>query len=97
MAELAVKMEVVSSTVKIDKTGRILIPLKMRRELGFREGTELILRVEEGELRVHTREAALRRAKERLKRLKRPGESVVDEFLAERREEARLEVMEMDE
>ena len=90
-------MEVVSSTVKIDKAGRILIPLEVRRELGFREGTELILRVEEGELRVYTREAALRRAQERLKRLKKPGVSVVDEFLAERREEARREVMEMDE
>ena len=46
---------------------------------------------------MYTREAALRKAQERLKRLKRPGESVVDEFLAERREEARREVMEMDE
>lgn len=91
------KMAVMGSTVKIDKSGRILIPLKLRKELGFKEGSELIVRVEQGELRVHTREAALRRAQQRLKRLKKPGESVVDEFLAERREEARRELMEMDE
>ena len=90
------KMAVMSNTVKIDKSGRILIPLKLRKELGFKVGSELILRVEEGELRVHTREAALRWAREQLKKLKKPGESVVDEFLAERREEARREVMEMD-
>jgi AbrB family looped-hinge helix DNA binding protein len=71
-------------STKIDRTGRILIPLKVRRELGLTENTDLILRVENGELRMHTRETALRRARQRLKKLKKPGESVVDEFLAER-------------
>jgi AbrB family looped-hinge helix DNA binding protein len=81
---------------KIDRAGRILVPLKLRRELGLTENTDLILRVENGELRMHTREEAIRRARARLKRLKKPGESVVDEFLAERREAARREAEEMD-
>ena len=62
----------------MDSAGRILIPLKQRRELGLTEGSELILRVDNGELRMHTREDAIRRARERLKRLKKPGVSVVD-------------------
>lgn len=79
-------------STKIDRAGRLLIPLKIRRELGLTENTDLILRVENGELHMHTRDAAIKRARERLKRLKKPGESIVDEFLAERREEAGREL-----
>ena len=84
------------TTTKIDSAGRILVPLKLRRELGITANAELILRVEDGELRLHTREAAIKRARERLKRLKKPGESVVDEFLSERHEEARRELRDLD-
>lgn len=84
------------ATARIDRAGRILIPPKLRRELGLTANSDLILRVESGELRVHTRQAAIRRARERLGRLKKPGESVVDEFLAERREAGRRELDEMD-
>jgi AbrB family looped-hinge helix DNA binding protein len=84
-----------TAVTKIDSAGRILVPLKLRRELGLAENTDVILRVEHGELRIHTREAALTQARERLRRLKRPGQPVVDEFLAERREEARREMEEL--
>ncbi|MCC6585849.1 MAG: AbrB/MazE/SpoVT family DNA-binding domain-containing protein [Bryobacterales bacterium] len=79
-------------TARIDHTGRILIPLQLRRELQLTEDSDLILRVVDGELRMHTRQEALRRARERLKRLKKPGQSVTDEFLAERRQEAQREL-----
>jgi AbrB family looped-hinge helix DNA binding protein len=82
----------VVTTSKIDRAGRVLIPLKVRRELGLHENSDVILRVENGELRMHTREEAIRKARQRLKRLKKPGESVVDEFLAERREESAREL-----
>lgn len=84
------------TTARIDRAGRVLVPLKVRRELGLTENTDLILRVEDGELRIHTREEALRRGRERLRRLKLPNESVVDGFLKERRAEARREVEELD-
>ena len=83
-------------TTKLDNAGRVLVPLKFRRQLGLAANAELILRIEDGELRMHTRETAIRRARERLKRLKKPGESVVDEFLSERREEARRELQDLD-
>lgn len=83
-------------TAKIDHAGRVLIPLKLRRELGFGVNSDLILRVENGELRIHTRETAVRRAREAVSGFKKPGESVVDEFLNERRHEALRELEEMD-
>jgi AbrB family looped-hinge helix DNA binding protein len=82
--------------VKIDRAGRVLVPLKLRRELGIEAGAELILRLEDGELRMYTRQVALRRVREALQRLKRPGDSVVDEVLAGRRQEAERELREMD-
>lgn len=85
-----------TETIRLDKTGRVLVPLKIRRELGLAEGSELILRVEDGELRLHSREEAIRRSRARLKRLKKPGQSVVDEFLNERRKEARRELEDLD-
>jgi len=85
-----------TATAKIDRAGRILVPLKLRRELGLTENSRLILRVVNGELHMHTQETALEHARRRLKKLKKPGQSVVDEFLAERRAEARREIERMD-
>ncbi|MBL8227881.1 MAG: AbrB/MazE/SpoVT family DNA-binding domain-containing protein [Bryobacterales bacterium] len=85
-----------TATARIDRAGRVLIPLKLRKELGLTEDSEVVLRVEDGQLLMQTREEAVRRARERLKRLKRPGLTVVDEFLAERRAEAKRERAELD-
>ena len=80
------------STATLDKTGRIVIPAEVRAESDLLPGEELIVITEgPGEVRVMTRKAALRRAQERLARLKNPMESVVDEFLADRRREVDAE------
>lgn len=80
------------STATLDKTGRIVIPADVRTQSDLLPGEELIVITEgPGELRVLTRKAALRRAQERLAKLKKPGESVVDEFLEDRRREAEVE------
>ena len=68
-----------------------MVPLKLRRELGLNEKSKLLIRVEDGGLRVETQEVALRRLQQYLRKFKKSGESVVDEFLAERRAEARLD------
>ena len=80
-----------SFDVKLDKAGRLMFPVKLRRELGLDHNSRLVVRLEDGGLRVETREVALRRLQDYLRKFKRPGESVVDEFLTERREEARRE------
>lgn len=80
-----------NTTAKLDRAGRLFLPLKIRRELGLDENSEIVIQVENGGIRVHTREAALAEIQASLRKFKRPGRSVVDEFSKERREEARRE------
>jgi AbrB family looped-hinge helix DNA binding protein len=78
-------------TVKVDASGRVVIPKDMREALGILEGGELELSVEEGELRGITRLAALHRLQKLLRGSVPPGVSMVDELIAERRAEAARE------
>ena len=75
--------------VKLGEGGRFVIPSSMREELGVKPGDALIAHVEDGELRVRSWLQNLKRIQTELSALKKPGESVVDEFLKERREEQR--------
>ena len=75
--------------LKLGEGGRFVIPAAMREEMGVKPGEDLILYVEDGELRVRSWLRNLRRIQSELSALKRPGESVVDDFLKERREEQR--------
>lgn len=69
-----------------------MIPRSFRERLKLSAGMELIVRIEDGELRMTTRAEALRRAQRELSALKKePGQSVVDEFIADRRREAERE------
>ncbi len=72
-------------TVKLSKEGRVLIPAEVRADLGLQEGMSLSLRVENGEIRLFDRAQSLRRAQAIARKFKKPGESVVDQFLNERR------------
>ncbi len=80
-----------SSAAKMDSAGRLMVPSQVRKELGLTPGAELILRVEDGGLRIETRHAALRRAQAYLRQFRNPGESAVDDLLKERRKEVRRE------
>ena len=77
--------------VRLDKQGRFIIPAEVRRELGFKPGKPLILRVEDGELRIRSLDESIRRLQDYMKTLTggRPG--VVDEVIADRRREAERE------
>jgi AbrB family looped-hinge helix DNA binding protein len=75
-------------TIRIREGGRIVIPAAVRAALGVGPGDDLIATFEDGEFRLTTRTEKIRRLQERLKKYIKPGESVVDEFIAERRAEA---------
>jgi bifunctional DNA-binding transcriptional regulator/antitoxin component of YhaV-PrlF toxin-antitoxin module len=75
--------------IKLGEGGRFVIPAVMREEMGVKPGEDLILHVENGELRVRSWLQNLRRVQAELSALKKPDENVVDEFLKERREEQR--------
>ena len=70
--------------VKLGEGGRFVIPAFMREEMGIKPGEVLICHVVDGELRVRSYLDNIRRIQERSAAYKKPGESVVDEFLAER-------------
>jgi bifunctional DNA-binding transcriptional regulator/antitoxin component of YhaV-PrlF toxin-antitoxin module len=65
--------------------GRIVIPAAMRAAMHLGPDGVVMAEVVDGELRLVTPATAIRRIQDIAARYKRPEESVVDEFLAERR------------
>jgi AbrB family looped-hinge helix DNA binding protein len=76
---------------RINENGRVVIPADFRKALGIKNGDEVVLRLEEDELRITTLKSRLERAQRRVRRYIKPGRSLVDELLAERREAAKHE------
>ena len=81
-----------SIRTRVGDGGRLVIPAEFRRELGLTPGAPVVItEMEDGDLRVSTSLARLRRAQDLLRRYVAPGDSLVDELLAERRAEAARE------
>lgn len=79
-------------TARLDAAGRVVIPAAMRSVLGLAEGDEVVLRLEEnGDIRLSTRAAALKRARDLYRRFVPTGESLADELLADRRRDGEEE------
>lgn len=76
---------------KIAAGGRIVIPAEYRRALGLQEGDEVILSLEDGEVRVISPTMAIERAQQLVAPYVREGRSLSDELIAERRAEATRE------
>lgn len=79
------------TSLKIDSAGRVVIPAEMRAAMMVRPGDTVVAVVENGEFRIVSPGVALKRVQAYAQRWKaaNPGVSVVDELIAERREEAR--------
>jgi len=69
----------------IDAHGGLTIPPEMRAAMLLGTDGKITARVEDGELRVIAPRVAIRRAREIARKYTKPGVSVVDQFLAERR------------
>ncbi|PYV98162.1 MAG: AbrB family transcriptional regulator [Acidobacteria bacterium] len=76
---------------RINENGRMVIPASVRKALGINPGDELVLRIEDDELRITTLKRRLERARQRIRRYVKPGRSLVDELIAERREAGKRE------
>ena len=77
--------------VRINQQGRIVIPAECRAAAGLKPGDELLIEtIGEGELRLRTKEQALREAQRIVARYG-SGRDLVAELIAERREEAARE------
>ncbi len=74
--------------MRVSENGGIVIPASFRKALGIRSGDEVVLRIQEGELRMTTQQRRIERAQTRARRYLKPGTSLVDELIAERRQAA---------
>ena len=79
--------------MKMSENGRVVIPAEIRQAIGLKEGDTVFWDLVDGEPRLSTRQTRLRRAQALVARYCpiAPGDSVVDEFIAERRAEAERE------
>lgn len=80
-----------TETVTMNAQGRIVIPKKFRDELGLKAGENITLVLDENGLRLQTFKVLLERMRAQLKKNRPEGISMVDEFITERRENARRE------
>jgi AbrB family looped-hinge helix DNA binding protein len=83
--------------LKIDSAGRIVIPAEMRAAMRVKPGDTVTAEVIEGVFRIVSPHVALKRAQAIARKVIPPGVSLVNELIAERREEARREAEEADE
>ena len=79
-----------SYSVKVSGNGRICIPADVRARLGWAEGQQLWLEVREDGMYLSTPEAGVERARKSVEHLFNNPEASVDNFIAERRRQARL-------
>ena len=77
--------------LRVNENGRIVIPASFRKALGIHAGDEIVLRIEDDELRITTLKGRIERAQRLVRQHVKPGTSLVDELIAERRETARNE------
>ena len=81
----------VETRTRVNENGRVVIPASYRKALGIKAGDEVILLMEDDELRITTMKRRLERAQRRIRQYVKPGVSLVDELIAERREAAKRE------
>jgi AbrB family looped-hinge helix DNA binding protein len=76
---------------RVNENGRVVIPASFRKALGINIGDEVVLRMEDDELRITTLKRRVERAQRLVRKHVKRGTSLVDELIADRREAARNE------
>lgn len=77
--------------LRLGPDGRVVIPAAFREALGLAEGDTLIASIDNGELNLLTRRAAVRRAQAIVRQFVPEGTSLVDELIEDRRREVERE------
>ena len=75
----------------VSANGRVVIPARIRTELGLRPGEKLVVRICDGALVLEPISAAIKRAQALIRRCAALSPSPVDELLSERRAAAAIE------
>lgn len=77
--------------VKMDTAGRIVVPAGIRHRLGVDPGDTLVLKEEDGGIRIQTLSQIIAESQAYFRKFIPKGVSLVDELTAERRAEAERE------
>ena len=77
--------------VTLGASGRVVIPAELRRVLNLKEGDEVVLELDGQSVRLAHQDTVLRDVQAYFREGIPEGVSLVDELIAERREEARRE------
>jgi len=77
--------------MRVNENGRVVIPASIRKQLGIRIGDEVVLQIEDNELRITTLKHNIERAQRLVRKHVKPGASLVDELIKQRHEAARNE------
>ena len=76
-----------TTNVILSQGGRILVPAKMRKALGVEVGDELLMRVENQELRIFNLQHAVKEAQELMEKYNPEKKCMSDDIIKDRRNE----------
>jgi AbrB family looped-hinge helix DNA binding protein len=74
--------------VQVHSGGRVVLPSKLRKELNIQNGDEIVLRLENGAIRLVPLHQAIRIAQQSVKKYVPEGTSLVEDLIQARREES---------
>ena len=77
--------------MRVNENGRVVLPATFRKALNIKPGDEVVGYLEGSELRITTLKRRIEQAQRRVRRYVKPGVSLTDELIAERREAAKRE------
>jgi AbrB family looped-hinge helix DNA binding protein len=77
--------------MRLNENGRVVIPAIFRTALGIEPGDELVMQLDDKELRISTMKHRIERAQNRVRKYVKPGTLLSKELIAERREAAKRE------
>ena len=78
----------IENKARMGEGGRLVIPARYRKALGLEPGDEVVLALEDGEVRLMTPRRMVQRAQALVRRYVPKGRRLSEELLRERREEA---------
>jgi len=79
------------TNLRVADGGRIVIPAEVRERLGMQVGSDLVMTVEDDHATLMNAKAARRRARQLVRRYIKPGVSLSEELMAERKKDAENE------
>jgi antitoxin PrlF len=88
---IAPEVRLDEARTRLNENGRIVIPATMRAALGLQAGDEVILIVDDGELRLTTASRRIERAQRLVRKHVPKGVSLSAELIADRRRDAARE------